>query len=411
MSKASVFIAPSGIEYQDRKRYLWIVSLFVPTSAFIGPALYLGTHNALWLWLPLALFYLVVPFIDLLMGEDSSNPPEEVVQQLEADSYYRWITYALVPIIWIAYLLGIAFVATEALPLHGLIAMVIVLGNVCGGFGINLGHELGHKKSRVERWLAKFSLAPCGYGFFFIEHNKGHHRDVATPEDPASSRMGESIWKFVRRETPGTMKRAWQIEKTRLARESKPVWSLHNEILQPTLITLVTWGLLVAAFGIAILPVILAVAAWGGFQLTSANYIEHYGLLRHKTANGRYERTQPQHSWNSNHIFSNWATFHLQRHSDHHAHPARRYQSLRHFDGLPSLPNGYFGMFIISYIPPLWFAIMNPRLLARAGHNVNNINIDPDHKAALMKKYQLYDEANPSSPAANRCSVTKTTES
>ncbi|MDX1805278.1 MAG: alkane 1-monooxygenase, partial [Alcanivorax sp.] len=327
-----------------------------------------------------------------------SNPPEEVVPQLEDDPYYRWITYALVPILWGVYLFGIAFIATQDLPLHGIIAMVIMLGGICG-FGINLGHELGHKKSKMERWLAKLVLAPCAYGHFFIEHNKGHHRDVATPEDPASSRMGETIWKFVVREMPGAFRRAWRLEKARLQRDGQAVWSLHNEILQPALITLVVWGALVATFGLSILPVILAVAFWGAFQLTSANYIEHYGLRRHKDARGRYERTQPYHSWNSNHTFSNWATFHLQRHSDHHAHPTRRYQSLRHFDNLPTLPNGYFGMFLISYIPPLWFAVMNRRLLDQVGHDVNNINMDPARRDALMRKYHLYEGEQPSKAA------------
>jgi alkane 1-monooxygenase len=102
--------------------------------------------------------------------------------------------------------------------------------------------------------------------------------------------------------------------------------------------------------------------AW--FQLTSANYVEHYGLLRRKEADGRYERCQPHHSWNSNHVFSNLLLFHLERHSDHHAHPNRRYQSLRHFENLPSLPTGYFGMFLLAYCPPLWFRVMNPRLMA-----------------------------------------------
>src|SRR5690606_18767748 len=142
-------------------------------------------------------------------------------------------------------------------------------------------------------------------------------------------------------------------------------------------------------FGIGILPYILGTAFWGAIQLTSANDIEHYGLLRHKTKTGRYERTQPYHSWNSNHMFSNWATFHLQRHSDHHAHPTRRYQSLRHFDDVPSLPNGYFGMFLVSYIPPLWYRLMDKRLLEHAGYDARNINFDPDKREALIRKYGI----------------------
>ncbi|MDF1723416.1 MAG: alkane 1-monooxygenase [Alcanivorax sp.] len=389
MSQAGVFVGPSGVEYRDRKRHLWIVSLFVPGTVFLGPLMVMATGEAWLLWLPLVFYYLAIPLLDMLIGEDRSNPPEEVVPQLEADLFYRRMTYALVPILLVAYLVSMWFVGTHSLPLHGIIAMVLLTGTVCGAAGINLGHELGHKKTKTERWLAKLVLAPLGYGHFPIEHNKGHHRDVATPEDPASSRLGESIWKFALREIPGTMKRAWQLEKGRLQKEGKPVWSLHNEILQPGLLSLVIWGSIIALFGWKMLPFIAAVTLWSYLQLTSANYVEHYGLLRHKDANGRYERTQPHHSWNSNHMFSNWASFHLQRHSDHHAHPARRYQSLRHFDGLPTLPNGYFGMFLLSYVPPLWFKVMDPRMLEHAGYDAANINFDPARRDALIRKYQI----------------------
>lgn len=388
MSNSGVFTGPSGVVYRDRKRHLWLASFIVPSIVFSGPALYFATGSALCLWLPLLFYYGTVPLLDMLIGEDRSNPPEEVVPQLERDPFYRYVTYALVPLIWGAYLFGAWFVGTQNLPLHGIAAMVLLMGGMCG-FGINLGHELGHKKGRTERWLAKFVLAPCAYGHFFIEHNKGHHRDVATPEDPASSRMGESIWKFVRREMPGAFKRAWKLEKDRLEEQGKSVWSPGNEILQPALITLLLWGALIGAFGIAIVPYLLAVALWGAFQLTSANYVEHYGLLRRKRADGRYERTQPHHSWNSNHMFSNWATFHLQRHSDHHAHPTRRYQSLRHFEHLPSLPNGYFGMFLVAYVPPLWYAVMDKRLLTHTRYDASNINFDPNKREKLIRKYGL----------------------
>ena len=396
MSKAGVFTGPSGVIYRDRKRHLWFSSLFVPAIVFVGPALYFATgNNALMLWLPLAFYYLTVPVLDMLIGEDTSNPPEEVVPQLENDPYYRWILYALVPLIWGAWFYGAWFVGTQNLPWHGVLAMIYLIGGTCG-VGINLGHELGHKKGKGERWLAKFVLAPCAYGHFFIEHNKGHHKDVATPEDPASSRMGESIWKFALRELPGAAKRAWRLEKDRLNAQDKSVWSLENEIIQPAIITIVAWGSVLAIFGIGLLPYILGTAFWGAFQLTSANYIEHYGLMRHKKANGRYERTQPHHSWNSNHMFSNWATFHLQRHSDHHAHPTRRYQSLRHFENLPELPNGYFGMFFISYFPPLWYKVMDKRLLEHAGNDARNINFDPAKREKLIRKYGIeYGDAPP----------------
>lgn len=388
MNQAVIYTADNGVSYQDRKRRMWVVSLAVPMLVFVGPLLYFATGSALWLWFPLAFNYAAIPLLDFLLGEDTSNPPEEVVPLLEKDAYYRYVTYALVPVIWAAFLFSAWFVGTQDLPWHGVLAMILVMGGICG-FGMNLGHELGHKQSSLERWLAKFVLALGGYGHFFIEHNKGHHRDVATPEDPASSRMGESIWKFVRREMPGAARRAWQLEKDRLSARGRSVWSIDNQVLQPALLTAVLYGGLIYAFGWIMVPFLLAVAFWGAFQLTSANYIEHYGLLRQKLDNGRYEPPKPHHSWNSNHVFSNWGTFHLQRHSDHHAHPLRRYQSLRHFDNLPTLPNGYFGMFVIAYIPALWFAVMDRRLLAHVEFDASKINFDPDRRDALMRKYNL----------------------
>lgn len=390
MAKSGIFTSPSGQTYHDRKRHLWIVSLIVPSLVLIGPALYLWTGQALYLWAPVLVNYGLIPMLDMFIGQDQSNPPEDVVPQLESDRYYRYITYALVPLIWGGYLFGIWFVGTQALPIHGWLAMVILVGGTCG-FGINLGHELGHKPGRGERWLAKCVLAPCGYGHFFIEHNKGHHRDVATPEDPASSRMGENIWRFACRELPGAARRAWQLEKNRLERQDRSVWSPHNEILQPAALTALVWVGAVILFGPAILAFVLAVAFWGAFQLTSANYVEHYGLLRQKLANGRYERTQPHHSWNSNHMVSNWATFHLQRHSDHHAHPTRRYQSLRHFDHIPTLPNGYFGMFLAAYIPPVWYALMDQRLVDHVDGDARRINFQPGKRQKLVARFNLRD--------------------
>jgi alkane 1-monooxygenase len=241
MNQAGVFVAPSGQIYRDRKRYLWALSVLVPMLALVGPGLFFLTGNALWLWAPLAFYFVVIPVLDMVLGEDTNNPPEEVVAQLEQDRYYRYITYLLVPVLWAMWTLGVWFVGAQEAPLHGMIATVLVIGTL-QGTAINLGHELGHKKTRMERWLAKIILAPCAYGHFFVEHNKGHHRDVATPEDPASSRMGETIWRFALREIPGAFFRAWAIEKTRLNKAGKPVWSLNNEILQPALITAFAWG-------------------------------------------------------------------------------------------------------------------------------------------------------------------------
>ena len=374
--------------YRDRKRYAWILSLLVPCLVGFGPLLMVTSGDVRALWIPVVFFYCVAPFLDWVMGEDLSNPPETAVPALDADRYYCRITYALVPVLWAAFIFSAWFVVHCDLPLHGMVAMVLITGSV-GGFCINLGHELGHKNTALERWLAKIVLAPTFYGHFFIEHNRGHHRDVATPRDPASSRMGESIYHFVLREMPGAFRRAWTLESTRLRQAGQPVWSLHNEILQPALITVALWTGLVLWLGPMILPFLVVASFWANFQLTSANYIEHYGLLRQERAPGKYEICQPHHSWNSNHIFSNWALFHLQRHSDHHAHPLRRYQSLRHFDNLPRLPSGYFGMFTVAYIPPLWRYVMDERLLGVVGRDASKINLDPRKRDALIRRYHL----------------------
>jgi alkane 1-monooxygenase len=170
--------------YRDPKRYAWLLSLAVPCTVVVGPWLTLTTGDPRTLWIQVAFFYLCVPLLDYLLGEDTSNPPESAVPQLEADLYYRWITYLLVPLLWASFIFSAWFVATQALPWHGVLAMVLICGSV-GGFCINLGHELGHKNTVLEQWLAKIILAPTGYGHFYIEHNRGHHRDVATPADPA----------------------------------------------------------------------------------------------------------------------------------------------------------------------------------------------------------------------------------
>ena len=381
---------PTQEPYRDRKRLAWVVSLLVPVSIAAGPLLWMWHPHTLMLWLPVFFVYLVAPALDWAMGTDTSNPPESAVPALEADPFYRRVTFALVPLLWAAFIGAAWFSQTADITWVGLLGLIISTGGV-GGFCINLGHEIGHKRAPLERWLAKLILAPTFYGHFTIEHNRGHHRDVATPQDPASSRMGESIWRFVWREMPGAWRRAWALERERTRVDGQAFWSWHNEILQPAAITVALWVALCVLLGPQVLVFLVLASLWSNFQLTSANYIEHYGLLRQQDANGRFETCKPQHSWNSNHVFSNWATFHLQRHSDHHAHPLRRYQSLRHFDEAPQLPSGYFGMFPIAYVPPLWFAVMDKRLLAAVGRDPARINFAPGQRERLMAKYSLVD--------------------
>lgn len=372
--------------YRDRKRPAWLLSLLVPSLIGAGPLLAEGLGDARWLWAPLLLAYVLLPLFDWLLGEDRSNPPEEAVAVLEADRFYRYVTWAVVPLLWVWFTFGAWYAASADLPWHAWLALALSTGLV-GGFCINAGHELGHKKTRIEQLLAQLVLAPTAYGHFVIEHNRGHHRDVATPEDPASARMGESIWRFALREWPGAWKRAWALERKRLALEGRSAISLRNEIVQTGLLTLALWGALTLWLGLAVLPFLLLAAAWANFQLTSANYIEHYGLLRRRDAEGRVERCQPRHSWNSNSLVSNWILFHLQRHADHHAHAARRYQALRHFDEAPQLPAGYFALFLLAYVPPLWFRVMDRRLVAAVEGDPTRVNFDPARRKRLLEAW------------------------
>ena len=375
------------VTYTDRRRWLWSLSLFWPTMPVISCLMAANSGQVAWFWGTLVVWYGLVPIIDHLLPTDSSNPPTEVVPQLEEDSYYRVLTYLTVPIHYFTLIYTAYIVGTQNLPWYAILGLALSVG-VVNGLAINTGHELGHKKTKLERWLAKIVLAVVGYGHFLIEHNRGHHVDVATPIDPASAKMGQSIYGFARWEIPNAVRRAWASEKIRLAKNGQGPWTLDNEVLQPTLMTVVLYGGLLAAFGWVMVPFLFLQALWGWFGiLTSANYVEHYGLLRQKLENGRYERCQPHHSWNSNHIMSNLILFNLQRHSDHHANATRRYQSLRNFDNLPQLPSGYPLMFAIAYIPPLWFAIMDPRVVAWADGDFSKLNVLPSERERLARHY------------------------
>lgn len=377
-----------AVHYLDRKRYLWTLSVLFPLLPFLGIWLHAATGNEAWLLSPLVLAYVIIPLLDWIIGEDTNNPPEEVILQLDRDRYYRVLTYLVVPLHFVS-LIGTAWwAATQSLSGWAFIGLAVVAGLI-SGLGINTGHELGHKKSTLERTLAKIVLAVPVYGHFQIDHNRGHHRDVSTPEDPASSRMGESIYKFASREIPGAFKRAWAIETDRLERRGKQRFDADNQILQSMALSAALQLGLLTAFGLKMIPFLLIHNALAWWQLTSANYVEHYGLLRFKDENGRYERCQPYHSWNSNHLFSNLVLFHLERHSDHHAHPLRRYQSLRHFNDLPTLPSGYFGSYLLAWVPWLWYRVMDPKLLAllHIDGDMNKVNVEPDKRAVLFQRH------------------------
>lgn len=385
------FVAATGdgssVRYKDRKRYLWLLSLTGGFNPPIAIALYFATGgNPLTLLFPLVYTFVAIPAIDALMGEDPHNPPEEVVKHMARDNYYRALLYIGIVLLFASFLVVAWFLGTTPLPAWAYLVLSLGTGFQSSG-AILLGHELGHKNNLADRIAAQVSNGLVGYGHFCIEHNVGHHVHVATPEDCASARMGESIYRFVRREIPGAFKRGWIHERDRLAKAGHGAFTWHNHILLSWLLTAGVAAGLLAAFGWRIAPFLVIHHFYAWYGLTQANYVEHYGLMRQKLENGRYESCKPRHSWNTNHIFSNLLTFHLQRHSDHHANALRPYQTLRDFEDLPRLPSGYPGSFGLAAFPFLWFRVMDPKLIRWAAGDLNKLNLDPGKAAQLHARY------------------------
>lgn len=347
-------------------------------SAFILPALvvagvYLGGHgNALTLFF----VFLVIPVLDYVVGLDTHNVPAQDKTVVGEAFYYRLITYTWV-FIQLAFLFWCAMVIAEGRiqRWHEWIYFTVGVALVTGGIGITVAHELGHKKSSWEKLCSQVLLMTVGYMHFYIEHNRGHHVHVATPQDPATARKGENFYQFWVRSVTGSWRHAWQLASESRKREGKSVHSPAHPMVVYTLlpflfIGLVTWAAQPSGAQVWMIPLFLVAQSVLAFSLLElVNYIEHYGILRKIDAGGRYERVNPLHSWNASHLISNFFLFQLQRHSDHHAHASKRYQVLDHVDESPQLPFGYPTMILIALVPPLWFSMMDPRL-RQWEHNV-----------------------------------------
>ncbi len=381
------------IEYRDGKRHLWLLSLSLALVAPVTVGIFFWSGGAPVATLfPLAYIYLIVPALDLVFGEDPYNPPEEIAPLMADDPFYRRLLHVAVPIFYASFLVVCWFVGTTDLPWWSMLALAWGFGALHGDV-LTIGHELGHKTNSTDRRMAQIVNSLIGYGHFCIEHNRGHHVWVSTPEDPASARMGESVYRFAGRELPGTFRRGLEQERRRLATRGKGFWSFENEILQGYALTALVAVVVILAFGPKMIPFLAIHHFVGWYALTQANYVEHYGLKRAKRADGRYEPVAPRHSWNTNHIVSNLMLFHLQRHSDHHANPLRPYQSLRNFPDLPRLPSGYPGCYALAAIPPLWFAVMDRKVADWAGGDLDRANVAPHARDRLYRRYHQPVEA------------------
>ncbi len=378
----------AAVHWRDPKRYAWLLGLLIPTLPFLAWGLvHITGLGVFWFYGPMLVFG-VFPPLDLLLGMDQRNPPDEVIKWLEQDRYYRWCTYAYLPIQYAGLVFACWLWAYGHLSTLDSVGLALTVAMV-SGIAINTAHELGHKRASLERWLSKVALAQSGYGHFFIEHNRGHHVRVATPEDPASARLGESFYAFLPRTVLGSLRSAWELEGVRLRRMNKSTWTPHNDILGAWAMTVVLFAALTAIFGLVVLPYLLIQAVIGFSLLEVVNYLEHYGLLRQRADDGRYERTRPEHSWNSNNVASNVLLYHLQRHSDHHANPIRRFQALRHVQDAPQLPTGYAGMILLAVIPPVWRRVMDHRVLAHYQGQSERANLKPRLRRRALERYRV----------------------
>lgn len=353
-------------------KYLW--SYLVPISAFL--AIYNGGYLSP---LTFVIAFVMLPLFELFTKGNTDNFSKEEEKKRRKNKYFDYLIYLNVPMQWGVLAFFLYRVAYTPLTNLEFVGMVLSVGICCGVLGINVAHELGHRRKKSEQLMSKILLLSSLYMHFFIEHNRGHHRNVSTDLDPASSRKNEPVYLFYIRSIVGSYIHAWKLENDRLRKGGKSVFSLDNEMIWYHLweIGLVTAIFVFLGFkaGIAFLTVSLG----GYLLLESVNYIEHYGLRRKELAPGRYEKTMPWHSWNSNHTLGRILLYDLTRHSDHHYLASRKYQVLRHMDDAPQLPTGYPGAILLALIPPLWFKVMNKRVES----------LDETGKAHLTQKGEM----------------------
>ncbi len=333
------------------------------TPFIIYAAAFLSFFSKGWLiFIPLIYAWLMIPLLELFMKANEKNMNEAEEELAKADKTYDIILYLVVPLQYIALFLFLQSMQNDVLLWYEIAGRIFVMGLLCGVFGINAGHELGHRVNRFEQTLAKLLLLTSLYMHFFIEHNKGHHKRVATPEDPSSARKGEWVYAFYFRSIVFSYISAWHIANKEQRKKGQSILSFTNEMIQFHLIQIAFIAVIFLLFGWIITGYFIASAFIGILLLETVNYIEHYGLQRKMTTDGNYERAMPVHSWNSNHVIGRLMLFELSRHSDHHFLASRKYQVLRHFDHSPQMPTGYPGMMMLALVPPVWTFIMDKRI-------------------------------------------------
>jgi len=335
----------------------------------LPPIIIISVFNRGWFTLvPIVVVFGLLPLLDWMSGVAAIA---REAPDLAFNTWFRLVTWLWVPVqlALIAWL--VRTVPLEHLGPLELIGATVSVGATTGAIGMTFAHELIHRRHGYERAFGSILLASVTYPHFAIEHVKGHHRHVGTPNDPATARLGESVYRFVPRSVRGGLSSAWQIEQRRLWEREVGTWSVQNIMLRYAAAELAIYVAIAIAFGPVAVAVFAGQSLFAIAVLEAINYVEHYGLLRKKSSAYEYERVKPEHSWDSPNRISNWMLINLPRNSDHHMSAAKRYQSLELLPHAPRLPGGYGAMFLLALVPPLWFRVMDPRVAAvRAGASI-----------------------------------------
>ena len=329
----------------------------LPLSALLG--IWLGGW---WSFLTPVYAFLAIPLLETLLPQDNTNlkPADSAADSI--NPVFDFMLYVNLIIVYgLIWFVGDVYSSNSSFSLEW-VGVAFSLGIVLGTNGINVGHELGHRQQSWERFLGKMMLLPSFYMHFYIEHNFGHHQNAATPDDPATAKINQTLYSFWITSVVRQYINAWRIQADLLKRQSRPFISLYNDMMWFTLFQLVYAGVLFMVFGIQVCVLLVASGLVGVLLLESVNYIEHYGLLRNRLPSGRYERVRAMHSWNSNHVVGRIVLYELTRHSDHHYKSSKKYQILDYHEQSPEMPYGYPTSLVIALIPPLWFRLMNPRI-------------------------------------------------
>ncbi len=335
----------------------YLIAYLIPLSAVLALLL-----QGAWSYSTVIFAFGIIPALEPFLPRSERNFTLEERNEKLKKRLFDWLLYLNLPILYGIIGLFLYTLSSQALAAYEVTGLVLSVGIVLGACGINVGHELGHRPDSREQLVAKLLLLPAMYMHFFIEHNRGHHKNVATPLDPATARYGEPLYFFWVRSTIGSYLNAWKLEARKLNQEGRPFWSFHNEMLLFQFMQLLYLALVWAFAGFTIMMMALAAGVVGFLLLETINYIEHYGLERTLLPNGRYERVEPKHSWNANFELGRIILYELTRHSDHHYLASKKYQVLNHHDESPQLPLGYPSSMLLAMAPPLWFYVMNKKV-------------------------------------------------